>query len=78
MSNELTREENIIYQLETLASYEPRDLDNPEFEVCYEMPTGEESFSTVCCVELASRTLREIRELHQVIGCLKAEIEELS
>lgn len=76
--SKLTNLENIIYQLETLASYEPRDLDNPEFEVCYEMPTGEESFSTVCCVELASRTLREVIELNQDIACLKAEIEELS
>ncbi|QDP52101.1 MAG: hypothetical protein Unbinned706contig1000_45 [Prokaryotic dsDNA virus sp.] len=61
--SKLTNEENIIYQLETLASYDPSDIDNPEFEVAYEMPTGEESFATVCCTDLAVRALKLIRSI---------------
>jgi hypothetical protein len=59
----LTKNENIIYQLETLASYEPDDLDNPEFEVAYELLDGSEPFATVCCIDLATRVLALIKEL---------------
>ncbi len=62
MSNELTKNENIIYQLETLASYEPDDLDHPEF-VAYENDKGHEGFATVCCIDLAQRVLELIKEL---------------
>jgi hypothetical protein len=56
-------EENIKYQLETLASYEPSDLDNPEFEVGYENEAGNEGFLTVCCIDLAKRTIDRIEYL---------------
>jgi len=63
MSNELTKNENIIYQLETLASYEPDDLDYPEFEVGYEDSNGNEGFAAICCIDLAKRLLILIKEL---------------
>jgi len=63
MSELLTKNENIIYQLETLASYEPKDLDNPEFDVAYELLDGSEPFATVCCIELATRVLKLIKSL---------------
>ena len=63
VSNVLTKNENIIYQLETLASYEPDDLDNPEFEVGYEDGKGHEGFLSVCCIDLAERVLELIKEL---------------
>ena len=61
----LTKNENIIYQLETLASYEPDDLDNPEFDVAYETKEGADAFATVCCVDMATRTLDLIKEIKE-------------
>jgi hypothetical protein len=55
--------ENLKYQLQTLSSYEPRDLDDPEFEVLYENSEGEEGFATVCCVDIGQRSLDRIEEL---------------
>jgi len=63
--SELTRDENIIYQLESLASYEPDDLDNPEFEVGYEDKEGNEGFATICCVDIATRSLLLIERLQR-------------
>ena len=64
MSDEtLTKDENIIYQLETLSTYEPVDLDYPEFDVLYENKDGSEGFATVCCVDLAASTLELINRL---------------
>jgi len=60
--------EHIKYQLETLADYCPEDLGNPEIEVLYETEKGCESFLTVCCIDLAERSLRRIRELELQLG----------
>ena len=65
MSIELNEKENIIYQLETLASYEPEDLDSPEFDVAYEDIMGNEGFSTICCIHLAARVLDLIKQLEK-------------
>ena len=54
---------NLKYQLETLASYEPEDIDHPEFEVVYESDSGVECGIEVCCIELAQRSLARIVEL---------------
>ena len=64
----LNEKENLKYQLETLASYEPADLDNPEFEVAYENESGCEGFATVCCIDLAQRGLARIKELEDAGG----------
>ena len=60
--NKLNKNENILYQLETLASYEPADIDNPEFDVGYESESGAEGFATVCCIKLASQSLELIEQ----------------
>lgn len=59
----LTESEDLLYQLDTLASHEPDDLDNPEFEVAYEDNDGREGFLTVCCIDLSNRAAKRIREL---------------
>jgi len=59
----MTENENIKYKLETLASYWPEDLDYPQFEVAYEIESGEEAFRTVCCIDLAEQALKRITEL---------------
>lgn len=63
----LTASEDLKYQLETLSSYEPSDIDNPEFEVAYENESGNEGFATVCCVDLAKRALQRIKALEDLI-----------
>lgn len=63
MSNFLTKSENIKYQLETLSSFEPEDLDHPQFDVGYEDEDGAEGFASVCCIELAKEALLLIKEL---------------
>ena len=70
----LTKDENIIYQLETLASYEPDDLDNPEFDVAYELDGGEDTMATVCCIDMATRTLKLITELNKKIDDLEGAL----
>jgi hypothetical protein len=59
----MTENKNIKYKLETLASYWPEDLNYPQFEVAYEIESGEESFRTVCCIDLAEQALKRITEL---------------
>tara|TARA_R110000787_G_C13255814_1_gene429911 strand:- start:157 stop:360 length:204 start_codon:yes stop_codon:yes gene_type:complete len=63
MSELMNHKENLIYQLETLASYEPADIDYPSFEVAYEMENGSESFASVCCIDLAEKLLVLIKKL---------------
>jgi len=64
----LNKIQNLIYELETLASYEPEDLDNPEFEIAYENESGLEGFATVCCVDLAKRSLEMIKDIEHLIN----------
>ena len=59
----MDKNENLKYQLETLASYQPEDLDNPEFEVAYETVSGCDGFDTVCCIDVAGRSLERIKAL---------------
>jgi hypothetical protein len=63
----MTENKNIKYKLETLASYWPEDLDYPQFEVAYEIESGEESFGTVCCIDLAEQALKRITELEDLL-----------
>ncbi|HHZ70474.1 MAG TPA: hypothetical protein EYN67_10290 [Flavobacteriales bacterium] len=63
--------EQIKDQLATLSSYEPQDIDNPEFEVMYEDVDGFEHWSTVCCVDLAGEALRLVKHLEDKIEQLK-------
>lgn len=67
----LTKNENLKYQLETLSTYEPSDVDNPEFDVAYEDGDGNEGFSTVCCIDVAKRALERITELENIIAEVK-------
>ncbi len=57
--------EDLKYQLESLSSYEPSDIDNPEFEVGYEDINGDDGFATVCCVDVAKRALDRIKWLER-------------
>lgn len=63
----LTESENLKYQLESLASYEPSDIDNPEFEVGYEAEDGTEGFATVCCINVAKQALDRINNLETAL-----------
>jgi hypothetical protein len=74
----LTKSEDLKYQLETLASYEPNDIDNPEFEVAYEDSECNEGFATVCCIDVAKRAFDRITELESQIEFKVKECMELS
>jgi len=73
----MTENKNIKYKLETLASFWPEDLDYPQFEVAYEIESGEESFGTVCCIDLAEQALKRITELERLVEKYKCHIVEL-
>lgn len=73
----MDKAEHIKYQLQTLANYEPKDLDHPVFEVAYEDESGREGFLEVCCIDLAERTLDRIAELEERESQLLAKIGEL-
>ena len=75
MSEKMTTSEDLIYQLQTLASHEPEDLDNPEVEVAYENDAGAEGFLTVCCIDLAARVLVELEAKEQRIAELEGAIQ---
>ncbi len=74
----LTKSEDLKYQLESLASYEPSDIDNPEFEVGYGDINGNEGFATVCCVDVAKRALEHIKELELDLGLAKIALDQKS
>ena len=59
---------NLKYKLETLASYDPADIDDPVFEVCYESDDGADGFIDVCCVRLAREALDRIEELEELLN----------
>ena len=61
----LDNNDTLKFQLETLANCQPSDIDNPEFEVVYKTNEGHDYFSTVCCIELAYRSLERIVELER-------------
>jgi len=67
--------QNLKYQLDTLASYEPSDIDNPEFEVAYENESGCECFATVCCIDVAQRSLERIKALECELVQTKIQLE---
>tara|TARA_R110001606_G_scaffold282969_1_gene431550 strand:+ start:1443 stop:1691 length:249 start_codon:yes stop_codon:yes gene_type:complete len=67
---------NLKYQLETLASYEPGDIDNPEFEVIYESDSGGSGCIDICCIELAQRSLARIVELENAISVALEYLEK--
>lgn len=67
----LTKDEDLKYQLETLASYEPKDLGCPEFEVFYSDFDDNEGSIEVCCVDVAERALDRIKALEQALSWAK-------
>lgn len=69
----LTISEDLKYQLEALSNYEPSDIDNPEFEVAYEDPRGNEGFATICCIDVAKRALERINNLEQQVMAMGNE-----
>jgi len=73
----MTPNENLTYQLETLASYTPEDLDNPVFDVAYEYAGGGEGFAEICCIDVASRALDRISELEKELKKTKTTANKL-
>ncbi|KZN58918.1 hypothetical protein N473_26235 [Pseudoalteromonas luteoviolacea CPMOR-1] len=76
MTTPLTKNEDLKYQLESLASYEPNDIDNPQFEVVYEDANEREGFITVCCVDVAERAHKRIEELEKALHDIAALAED--
>jgi hypothetical protein len=68
IKKELTKEENLKYQLETLISFDKSDLDYPEMDVGYENVNGEDCFSTVCLLDLGKESLARINELEKQLA----------
>lgn len=67
----LTKDEDLKYQLATLTSYEPNDLDYPEFEVFYSDLDGNDGSVGVCCIDVAERALDRIKALEQALSWAK-------
>lgn len=61
----MIEQEDLLYKLETLASYDKEDLDYPEFDVVYEDQNGGEHWTTVCCIELAKQAEERIKSLEK-------------
>ena len=73
----MDKKEILLNELQALASYEPDDLDNPEFEVAYEhVKSGEESFQTVCVIDLARRLEQFINQLLDPVIPVTDEIKK--
>ena len=62
----MTKDETLLYELETLASHDPEDLDYPEIEVFYEDSEGRECSETICVIKLAKKASNRIAELLEV------------
>ena len=72
MSEVMTKEEILEYQLMEFSNTDPEDLDTT-FEVCYETASGGEAWVDVCAIDLAERTLKYIEELKKSIPISKIE-----
>jgi len=64
---EVNNLDRLKYELETLASCRPADIDSPEFEVCFVDECGREGYTTVCCIDLARRALKRIEDLEKAL-----------
>ena len=71
MSESITKEEDIKYQLCELSNFEKEDLDYPEFDVYYETDGGVEGAVSVCCIDLAKRAHDRIEQLEAEIKLLR-------
>ena len=71
----LTKEQDLKYQLQTLAGYSQADLDNPEIEVVYEDCTGSEGELTVGLTELGQRAYNRIEELETRVAILQEQLD---
>jgi len=55
--------DTLIYQLETLASYSPDDLDGDGFDVLYEDSEGREGWATESITDVAGKAAKKLTEL---------------
>jgi hypothetical protein len=76
MSETLTKEEDLKYQLMEFSNSDPSDLDTT-FEVCYETASGGEAWIDVCAIELAERALKRIEELEAKLEDVKKAARSL-
>lgn len=74
MSEKLTKEEDLKYQLMEFSNSDPKDLDTT-FEVCYETESGFEAWLDVCVIELAERALKRIEELENKVESLNLTLK---
>jgi len=70
MCEQISKEEDLKYQLMEFSNSDPSDLDTT-FEVCYETANGGEAWVSVCAIELAERALKRIEELENEIESYK-------
>lgn len=66
----LTKNEDLKYQLQTLASYEKDMLEDPEIEVYYEDKNGMEGAVSVELMGLGDRALKRIEALELALDRL--------
>jgi len=64
----MKKNENLKYELESLSSYDPSDIDNSEFDVVYEDDLSQERRYTACCVDVATRAIARIKDLEYKLG----------
>ena len=67
----LTDDEDLKYQLQTLATYSKDDLESHEIEVHYEDMNGHEGSSDVCLIDLGHRAFQRIEFLENELAKLK-------
>jgi len=74
----LTANEDLKYQLQTLASYSKDDLESHEIEVYYEDMNGSEGSSDVDLIDLGGRALKRIQDLESELSKLKAATKSVT
>ena len=63
-----TKDDNLLYKLETLASYESSDIDDDDFEVMFMTEEGCDSSSTESIVDVAEKSVELIIKQRNQIG----------
>lgn len=71
-----TKDDNLLYKLETLAGYDSNDIEDDDFEYVYENETGGDSWRTGSIVDVAEQSVELIKRQDSEINELEKVLED--
>ena len=72
------KDDNLLYMVETLAGYEPSDIDDDDFEVVFQTTDGCDASSTQSVVDIAAQAVELIKRQDERIKKLELALTTIS